>query len=96
MCKKLKYITYKDSDGCNSGVIFPELTNHDVMAKRLRIHPTSIIGAGFCYFKNDKLLDDDKVLQLVAYGESISLNKKSSDIDSMILTREYLGLEYTI
>ena len=87
---KIKYITY-DNGTDNNSIIFPEIINHDDMAKKIGINNPSkeVLGAGFVNIseKNDMLIAE-------CYGKSVSLNKDSrGKEDSVIVTKDYFGYE---
>lgn len=79
---KTKYIVY-DTHLCPMAVVFPELINHNDMARALNINPDDIWGAGFCYINKDAAW--------TCYGESISLKVKSRGEEDERLLNKYCG-----
>lgn len=85
---KIKYIIV-DNDGIESAIVFPDILVHRDVA---RIHSVSqgiiVRRAGFCRIKHPE--DSYRKSEWKAFGESISLKKKSDPVlDSYILNRDF-------
>lgn len=74
---KAKYIISKHQ----VPVVFSEVLTHADVA-RLLFRQQDILGAGFCYVKDDKYH---------CYGESISLGVKSNGQEDATILNRYLG-----
>lgn len=89
MLEKLKYIVYEDKGG-EEVLVFPSTNSHKDMAEAVKA--TKVLGAGFCKFNKTKT----GMLELDCFGDSHSLNIKSRERDSLIVTAYYIGLNHEI
>lgn len=77
---RAKYIIYEDAVfGVPTPILFPTYCQHADMSERLGVKLDSIISAGFARLRRDGRLE--------AFGESLSLKKKSRDEDTDLLTK---------
>ena len=95
-----KYIVIKDGYGNETPIIFGSNFQHDIMAMNVVNDPRKdVISAGFVRIKDlESYKEYDSGIcvkhELVASGQSISLNKKSrNEIDSKLLNYIFNGRE---
>ena len=99
MTKDTKYIVIKDRLGNETPIIFGENFQHSEMARRVTHDPKEdVVSAGFVSIKDlEEYKEYDSGIcvkhELKAYGESISLNKKSRTEDTKLLNYIFYGRE---
>jgi len=80
---EMKYIIFRKDEEEHS-IVFPKDFIHKDFIDCHSASSFSIISAGFCSFG---LLTKE----VVCYGESESLKRKSRAIDSLIITKDFFG-----
>ena len=76
MFDRAKYIIFADEVGGDTVIIFPITLQHGDVARMLRM---DTVSAGFVYFTRTGV---------EAFGESLSLGKKSREEDSALIAKQ--------
>lgn len=75
----MKYVVVVDNNGEESAIVFSESINHNTICNR----NGPIISAGFCAY-------GDLTKEWRAFGESITLHKKSRPEDSKLVNKFFI------
>jgi len=82
-----KYITYMGVFS-DTIVIFDNNELHANIAAKMKLTLDDILSAGFLNI----FIKDDNEIDVICYGESISLNKKSDPVSDTTMAQKALGI----
>lgn len=69
----MKYVVFNN----DTFALLPESASHDSVVK----HKSSVLGAGFCRIESFRNPYDDIKFKVQCWGESITLNVKSRELE---------------